>query len=209
MFTKDFLDDIAANTTDEAFLFSATTQTYFDNVNGNGDSRPGSRNTANDTGNSRGLGNVDRTRNYFRTTIETDAYNTERFSLVSGANAVQFGLGGAAGTAEGWLQGASLSANFRYRGASLIGFPTKLDTKGRVRTDRDNPYMSDAYVITGLMANYRFRAGNGTAARLQLNVNNVFNTQRLFVTRAFADGRPRNYGRQAGREFILSLELER
>ena len=110
---------------------------------------------------------------------------------------------------SGWLQGAALSANFRYRGASIIGFPTKLDAKGRVRTDRDNPYMSDAYVITDLMANYRFRAGYGTAARLQLNVNNVFNTQRLFVTRAFADGRPRNYGRQAGREFILSLELER
>ena len=110
---------------------------------------------------------------------------------------------------SGWLQGAALSANFRYRGASIIGFPTKVDAQGRVRTDRDNPYMSDAYVITGLMANYRFRAGYGTAARLQLNVNNVFNTQRLFVTRAFADGRPRNYGRQAGREFILSLELER
>ena len=110
---------------------------------------------------------------------------------------------------SGWLQGAALSANFRYRGASIIGFPTKLDAKGRVRTDRDNPYMSDAHVITGLMANYRFRAGYGTAARVQLNVNNVFNTQRLFVTRAFADGRPRNYGRQAGREFILSLELER
>ena len=85
-----------ATTTDEAFLFSATTQTYYDNVNGSGDSRPGSRNIADDSGNSRGLGNVDRTRNYFRTTIETDAYNTERFSLVSGANAVQFGLGGAA-----------------------------------------------------------------------------------------------------------------
>jgi outer membrane receptor protein involved in Fe transport len=110
---------------------------------------------------------------------------------------------------SGWLQGAALSANFRYRGASIIGFPTKLDAKGRVRTDRDNPYRSEAYVLTGLMANYRFRAGYGTAARLQLNVNNVFNTERLFVTRAFADGRPRNFGRQAGREFILSLELER
>ena len=110
---------------------------------------------------------------------------------------------------SGWLQGAALSANFRYRGASIIGFPTKLDAKGRVRTDRDNPYRSEAYILTGLMANYRFRAGYGTAARLQLNVNNVFNTERLFVTRAFADGRPRNFGRQAGREFILSLELER
>jgi len=111
VFTREFLEDIAANTTDEAFLFSATTQTYFDNVNGNGDSRPGSRNTADDSGNSRGLGNIDRTRNYFRTTIETDSYNTERFSLVSGANAVQFGLGGAAGTAESSTLRANLTRN--------------------------------------------------------------------------------------------------
>ena len=111
VFTREFLEDIGANTTDEAFLFSATTQTYFDNVNGSGDSRPGSRNIADDSGNSRGLGNVDRTRNYFRTTIESDAYNTERFSLVSGANAVQFGLGGAAGTAESATLRANLARN--------------------------------------------------------------------------------------------------
>ncbi len=109
VFTKEFLDDIGATTTDEAFLFSATTQTYYDNVNGNGDSRPGSRNIADDSGNSRGLGNVDKTRNYFRTTIDADSYNTERFSLVSGANAVQFGLGGAAGTAESSSARANLT----------------------------------------------------------------------------------------------------
>ena len=111
VFTKEFLDDIGATTTDEAFLFSATTQTYFDNVNGTGDSRPGSRNGADDSGNSRGLGNVDKTRNYFRTTIEPDSYNTERFSLVSGANAVQFGLGGASGTAESTSARANLTRN--------------------------------------------------------------------------------------------------
>jgi len=110
---------------------------------------------------------------------------------------------------EGRLKGASVSANFRYRGPSIIGFPTKVDSKGRVRTDRDRPYQSDAYVITGLMTNYRFRGTYGTFCRLQLNVNNVFNTERLFVTRVFTDGRPRNYGRQAGREFILSLDVER
>jgi hypothetical protein len=111
VFTKDFLDDIGATNTDEAFLFSATTQTYYDNVNGNADSRPGSRNGADDSGNSRGLGNVDKTRNYFRTTIEPDSYNTERFSLVSGANAVQFGLGGSAGTAESTSARANLTRN--------------------------------------------------------------------------------------------------
>ena len=111
VFTKEFLDDIGATNTDEAFLFSATTQTYYDNVNGNGDSRPGSRNIADDASSSRGLGVIDKTRNYFRTTIDPDSYNTERFSLVSGANAVQFGLGGAAGTAESTSARANLTRN--------------------------------------------------------------------------------------------------
>jgi len=111
VFTKEFLDDIGATTTEDAFLFSATTQSYYENVNGNGDSRPGSRNIADDSSNSRGLGNISRTRNYFRTTIEPDSYNTERFSLVSGANAVQFGLGGAAGTAESTSARANLARN--------------------------------------------------------------------------------------------------
>ena len=110
---------------------------------------------------------------------------------------------------EGRLKGAAVSANFRYRGPSLLGFPNKIDAKGRTRTDRDKPYKSEGYVITGLMANYRFRGYGGTSCRVQLNVNNAFNTERLFVTRTFANGVPRNYGRQAGREFVLSFDIER
>ena len=125
----DFLDDIGATTTDEAFLFSATTQTYYDNVNGSGDSRPGSRNIADDSGNSRGLGNVDKTRNYFRTTIEADAYNTERFSLVSGANAVQFGLGGAAQEAVG--SGLDDETLFRHGQRVAADSLAALDTVGK------------------------------------------------------------------------------
>jgi hypothetical protein len=136
---------------------------------------------------------------------------------------IQASLGNQGGNAQTWrsnlvatqsfstgrLKGASVSANFRYRGPSILGFPNKVDAKGRTRTDRDHPYKSEGYVITGLMANYRFRAGYGTLGRVQLNVNNAFNTNRLFVTRTFVTGLPRNYGRQAGREFILSLEFER
>ena len=59
------------------------------------------------------------------------------------------------------------------------------------------------------MANYRFRGFANSTCRVQLNVNNVFNTERVFVTRTFANGVPRNYGRQAGREFLLSLDIER
>lgn len=110
---------------------------------------------------------------------------------------------------EGRLKGATLSANFRYRGPSIVGFPNKVDARGRTRVDRDKPYYSDRFIITGLMANYRFKAFANSSCRVQLNVNNVFNTERVFVTRVFANGAPRNYGRQAGREFIVSLDVER
>ena len=114
VFSKDFMDDIGATTMDQTLLFSATTQTYFDNVNGNGDNRPGSRNVAtDDSSNSRGLGVIDRTRNFFKTTMDPDSYNLERLSLVSGANAVQFGLGGAAGTLEATTVRANLSRNIQ------------------------------------------------------------------------------------------------
>lgn len=109
----------------------------------------------------------------------------------------------------GRLKGVSVSANFRYRGPSVLGFPTYIDARGKTRSDRENPYLSKGYVLTGLMTNYRFRGAYGTSCRLQLNANNVFNTQRLFVTRTFLDGKSRNYGRQPGREFLLSLEIER
>lgn len=111
VFSKDFMEDIGATTMDQTLLFSATTQTYFDNVNGNGDNRPGSRNIADDSSNSRGLGVIDRTRNFFRTTLDPDSYNLERISLISGANAVQFGLGGAAGTLEATTARANLTRN--------------------------------------------------------------------------------------------------
>ena len=109
----------------------------------------------------------------------------------------------------GWFKGAATSVNLRYRGPSVVGFANLIDAKGKTRTDRDHAYKSDGYVLTGLMANYRFRGFGNTSWRVQLNANNVFNTERVFVTRTFANGAPRNYGRQAGREFLLSVDVER
>ena len=109
---------------------------------------------------------------------------------------------------SGRLKGASASANVRYRGPALVGFPERVDEKGRGRQDRDHPYKSEEYFVVGLMANYRFRGPGNTACRVQLNTNNIFNTKRLYLTRTYANGTPRNYGRQPGREFILSLDVE-
>ena len=109
---------------------------------------------------------------------------------------------------EGRLKGAATSINFRYRGPRVIGFPTVADAKGVLHVDRDNPYKSDSSIVTGLMANYRFRGFGATNWRVQANANNIFNTERVLLTRVFDNGAPRNYGRQPGREFILSVTVE-
>ena len=83
-----------------------------------------------------------------------------------------------------------------------------VDAKGATRVDRDHPYKSDSNIVTGVMANYRFRGFGRTTWRVQLNANNIFNTERVLLTRVFDNGAPRNYGRQPGREFILSFDLE-
>lgn len=108
----------------------------------------------------------------------------------------------------GRLKGASASVNLRYRGPRNIGFPTYVDSRGTTRIDYDRPYKSDDCLLTGLMANYRFKGPADSAWRVQVNANNIFNTQRLFVVRTFADGTPRSYGRQPGREFIFSVNIE-
>ena len=110
---------------------------------------------------------------------------------------------------EGRLKGATASLNFRYRGPSVIGFPNKVDARRVTRVDRDHPYYAPSYLLTGAMVSYRFKALAGSSCRVQLNANNIFNTNRVFLTRTFANGAPRNYGRQAGREFLLSLDVER
>ncbi|MSU65974.1 MAG: hypothetical protein EXS38_07720 [Opitutus sp.] len=110
---------------------------------------------------------------------------------------------------SGRLKGATLGANFRYRGPSVIGFGTFLDARGRTQINKSVVYESERYLITGLMAGYRFRGFGNTTQRVQLNVNNVFNTARMVVSRASPDGSPRQYGRQPGREFVLSIDVSR
>ena len=107
VFTKDFMEDIGATNMEQAYLFSTNTATYYDTVAGGSDNRTGAQDPSN-VNNSRGLGALNKTRNFFRTTIEPDSYNTERLNLVSGSNAVQFGLGGSAGTSDSTGAQASL-----------------------------------------------------------------------------------------------------
>lgn len=108
---------------------------------------------------------------------------------------------------SGRLRGGSIGANGRYRGASIIGFGEYRDEKGRPFADRSIVWRSETYTLFGATGGYRFKLFNANW-RGQLNVNNLFDDAKVVISRAFPDGRPRNYGRQPGREYILSFDVE-
>ena len=108
----------------------------------------------------------------------------------------------------GLLKGATIGANFRYRGPNILGFANLVDAKGITRLDKSKPYKTESFILSGVMASYRLRSYGNTTSKLQFNANNIFNTKRLVLSRVYPDGTPRNYGRQPGREFIFSYEIE-
>ena len=103
--TKEFLDDLAVTGIEE--LFQYTTGTEVGGILGNytgasdgGDgetSTGGARRDPDGASRIRGLAAPDRTRNYFKTDIPFDSYNTDRLDINRGANSFLFGLGSPAG----------------------------------------------------------------------------------------------------------------
>ena len=108
----------------------------------------------------------------------------------------------------GWLKGATAAVNFRYRGPNILGFANRVDAKGVTRLDTSKPYKTESFILAGVRASSRLRSFGNTTSKIQFNANNVFNTKRMVLSRVYSDGTPRNYGRQPGREFILSYEVE-
>ncbi len=103
--TKDFMNDIGATGIEE--LFQYTTGTEVGGILGNftgatGEGTPetftdSARRDPDGTSRVRGLGTPDRTRNFFKTSIPFDSYNTGRVEINRGANSFLFGLGSPAG----------------------------------------------------------------------------------------------------------------
>ena len=113
--TKEFLEDVGA--TDNRDLLLYLTNAEVGGVRGN---FTGTGSGANLTENHlftrpnnntrlRGLDRSDNTRNYFRSLIPFDSYNTTRVDMVRGANSILFGLGSPAGIINTTLQSAVFS----------------------------------------------------------------------------------------------------
>lgn len=103
--TKEFMNDIGATGIEELLQYTINTEVggILGNFTGaTGDGTPetftdSARRDPDGTSRVRGLGAPDRTRNFFKTIIPFDSYNTERVEINRGANSFLFGLGSPSG----------------------------------------------------------------------------------------------------------------
>jgi hypothetical protein len=86
VFNETFLNDIAATNIEEAFLYSTNIETSLEFASSDGNDNVASLNNNNRI---RGLGTASPLRGLFQTNIQPDAYNSERFTIASGANSVK------------------------------------------------------------------------------------------------------------------------
>jgi hypothetical protein len=121
--TKEFLEDLAVTGVEELFQYTTGTEVggILGNFTGAGDnfdgetSTGGARRNPDGTTRVRGLAAPDRARNFFKTDIPFDSYNTDRVDINRGANSFLFGLGSPSG-----LTNTSM-ARARFRNTNEIG----------------------------------------------------------------------------------------
>ena len=130
VFSKDFLEDIAASDPEEAFLYSLNVENEMENPDyGDGNrarfERTGPAATARGLGNSRTTG-ITTGRNFFDTQVRLHNYNTESLSISSGPNSILFGLGQAGGTVSASLKQAETHRNTRHLGLKFDNHGTRM-----------------------------------------------------------------------------------
>ncbi|MEO6245000.1 MAG: TonB-dependent receptor [Opitutaceae bacterium] len=101
---------------------------------------------------------------------------------------------------EDWLKGFSLGAGVRWRKGTLLG---NTSTNPATRA----PIYSGSNTIADANVGYRRRVewlGRKTTVSVQLNVNNLFDNQRILPQTANAAGQTYNYRFQTPREWIVT-----
>lgn len=117
--TKDLIDDLGATSLNDLLIYAGGTEASGINGNfsGNVDFGEGQtvgfadRSSPQDATRARGLSSPTRTRNYFITSVPTDAYNVESVTVVRGPNSVLFGAGSPSGVVESSLLKADVNRN--------------------------------------------------------------------------------------------------
>jgi hypothetical protein len=103
--TKEFIDDLGITGVEELFQYTTSTEVggILGNFTGATDASGGETSTGDArrnpdaTSRVRGLSAPDRARNFFKTDIPFDSYNTDRIDINRGANSFLFGLGSPSG----------------------------------------------------------------------------------------------------------------
>lgn len=116
--TKDFLNDVGASNVEEFLQYTTGGEVGGSQGNfvgfsqggadGNADSTAARRSPHQNT-RLRGIGRPDYVRNYYKTNIPLDSYNTDRVDINRGANSFLFGLGSPAGLINSSYQRAAMS----------------------------------------------------------------------------------------------------
>ena len=129
--TPEFLQDVAAVTMEQAFRYSLnveSTEEFYDVLSNN--NATFTTQTINGNNRTRGLGQSTPTHDFFLTNIPIDVYNSERFTLVSGPNAILFGSGNPSGNNDSSLKRARV-------GKPSYSLESRFDSNDSMRTSLD------------------------------------------------------------------------
>ena len=147
--TADFMDDIGAADIQELLMYTTGTEVggnlgnfvgaVVDTSQGNVNVEEGRRNP-DANARIRGLASPDRTRDFFKTDIPFDQYNTERVDINRGSNSFLFGLGSPAGLINNQLSKANFNNRTRIRfrlksGADRPSFRGEMDINREIIKD--------------------------------------------------------------------------
>ena len=148
--TADFMDDIGANDIQELLQYTTNTEiggnlgnfvgVGVDTAQGDVNDQASARNP-DQTARVRGLARPDTTRDFFKTDIPFDQYNTERVDINRGSNSFLFGLGSPAGLINSQLARAQFNdrTKLRFRigsGGERPSYRAELDVNREVIKDR-------------------------------------------------------------------------
>lgn len=142
--TPEFLEDVGATSLEDAFRYSLNVDQLEDFTSptaGGGGFDPAVFNES-QRSRTRGLEQSTLTQDLFVTNVRTDSYNTERFTLASGPNAILFGLGSAAGLADTTLKRARTDRRF-----ASVSFRVDDERSLRTTADLNAPVIDDRVAL--------------------------------------------------------------
>ncbi|MBK1875521.1 hypothetical protein [Pelagicoccus mobilis] len=130
IFSKDFLDDIAASDPEEAFLYSINIENEQENPGYEDGKRAIFERSGPSSSTARGLGDPrtsgsERGRDFFGTSFRLHNYNTENLAISSGPNSILFGLGKSGATINASVKRAQVNSDFGSIGMKFDSHGTK------------------------------------------------------------------------------------